>query len=91
MTAYIKLWIQAQTSAVIDCWNYRLSEYSWNDMTCRLLMAISIHKRHIKITASLSRQDVTLRLNDIKTCWQPDAKFVSEVNIAHGLPRWIFR
>ena len=58
-------------SAVIDYRNYRLSEYSQND-TCRLLMAISIHKRHVKITASSYRQDVTLMLNGIKTHWQPD-------------------
>ena len=58
-------------SAVIDCQNYRLSEYSQNDTTCRLLMAISIHKRHVKITTSSYRQDVTLMLNGIKTRRRP--------------------
>ena len=72
------------SSAVIDCRNYRLSEYSRNDTTCRLLMAISIHKRHVKITASSYGQDVTLMLNGIKTRRQPGGKFVSDVNIAHG-------
>ena len=76
--------IDAILSAVIDCRNYRLSEYSRNDTTCRLLMAISIHKRHVKITASSYRQDVTLMLNGIKTRRQPGGKFVSDVNIAHG-------
>ena len=72
------------TSAVIDCRNYRLSEYSRNDTTCRLLMAISIHKQHVKITTSSYQQDVTLMLNGIKTHRQPGGKFDSDVNIAHG-------
>ena len=63
---------------IIDCQNIH------GTMTCRLLMAISIHKRHIKITASSYRQDVTLMLNGIKTCRQPGGKFISEVNIAHA-------
>ena len=71
-------------SAVIDCRNYQLSGYSWNYTTCRLLMAILIHKRHVKITASSYRQDVTLMLNGIKTRRQPGGKFVSDINIAHG-------
>ena len=77
-------------SAVIDCRNYRLSEYSRNDTTCRLLMPILIHKRHIKITASSHQQDVTLMLNGIKTHRQPGGKFVSEVNIAHDQGFWIY-
>ena len=71
-------------SAVTDCRKYRLSEYSRNDTTCRLLMAMSIHQRHgKKITASLNRQDDTFMLSGI-TRRQPGGKFVSEVNIAHG-------
>ena len=42
------IWCSTAISAVIDCRKYRLSEYSWNDTTCRLLMAMSIHKRHGK-------------------------------------------
>ena len=42
-----------------------------------------------KITASSYQQDVTLMLNGM-TCRQPDGKFVSEVNIAHGWPNRSF-
>ena len=41
-------------------------------------------KRHVKITASWYRQDVTPMLNGIKMHRQPGGKFVSDVNIAHG-------
>ena len=41
-------WKYINISAVIDCRKYRLSEYSWNDTTCQLLMAVLIHKRHRK-------------------------------------------
>ena len=71
-------------SAVIDCRKYQLLEHSRNDMTCRLLMAVLMHKRHRKkITPSSNWQDVTPMLNGIMR-WQPGGKFVSEVNIAHG-------
>ena len=50
-------------SAIVDCWKYQLSENSQNDTTCRLLMAISIHKRH----RQKSRQVHIGRMSPL--CW----------------------
>ena len=70
--AVTSMWLPCMhASAVIDCRKYRLSEYSRNYTTRRLLMAMSSHKRHVKITASLYRQDVTLMLNGIKHAGNP--------------------
>ena len=63
-------------SAVVDCRKYRLSEYSRNDTTCRLLiMAMLIHKRHVKSTASLYWQDVIRMLNGIRALNVPATRW----------------